>query len=133
MEERFVEIRFVYFIKKLFNRFKYSVQTLQLIEAYGNLAGVNLCILNKLIKQVRDNNGIINTYKEEAVYIARQVGISYRILEKETGVSIATQVRLNKYYEEHPNMYKELGPHLNQEEHEVVYRFMKVVDMFKEL
>jgi plasmid maintenance system antidote protein VapI len=86
-----------------------------------------------LFKKVKEHNSIIDTYKEEAVYIGRCVGISYRKLAKETGVSLATQVRLNKYYDEHPNMYVGITKHLDQAQYEEVYKFMKIIDIVKEL
>ena len=133
MEERYIEIRFYYFILKLMARFKYSVKILDIVEAYCNIGNVNLDIIRSLIKQIRDNNGIINTYAEEAVYIGRQNKISYRKLAKETGVSIATQWRLNKYYDAHPTMYQGITKHLSDEVYEEVRKFMKIVDIMKEL
>ena len=133
MEERYVEIRFYYFIMKLTARFKYSVHTLDVIEAYCNLGNVDTRVIKNLMKQIRDNTGLINTYKEEAVYIGRQNKISYRKLAQETGVSVATQLRLNKYYDEHPEQYKGLTRHLPVSQYEEVYKFMKIVDILKEL
>lgn len=133
MEERYIEIRFYYYILKLLAKFKYSVHVLDIIEAYCNLGNINSRIIKNLIKQIRENNGIINTYKEEAVYIGRQCKISYRTLEHQTGISLATQVRLNKYYDEHPEMYVGINKHLTDIEYQEVYKFMKIVDLLKEL
>lgn len=133
MEERYIEIRFYYFLKKLMAKFKYSIHVLDIIEAYCNLGNIDVRLIKNLLKQVRENNGLIATYSEEAVYIGRQVGISYRKLAKETGVSLATQVRLNKYYDEHPNMYKGIERHLPLDQYNEVKNFMKIVDIMKEL
>ena len=67
------------------------------------------------------------------MYIGRKNKVSYRNLAKETGVSIATQVRLNKYYDEHPDMYVGITRHLPKEQYDEVYKFMKIVDIMKEL
>ena len=133
MKERFIEIRFYYYILKLLSAFKYSVSTLDIIEAYCNVGDIDSTVIKKLMKQVRDNTGIINTYREEAVYIGRINKISYRQLAHITGVSLATQVRLNKYFDEHPGMYIGIEKHLPDFEYEQVEKFMHVVDMMKEL
>ena len=133
MEERYIEIRFYYYMLKLLATFKYSVYILDIIEAYCNLGGIDSRIIKNLLKQIRGNNGIINTYKEEAVYIGRMNNISYRKLAHETGISVATQLRLNRYYDEHPDMYVGVTRHLSQVEFDEVYKFMKMVDLLKEL
>lgn len=133
MKERFIEIRFTYYIVKLLARFNYSVTTLDIIEAYCNVGNIDSTIIKQLMKQVRDNTGIINTYREEAVYIGRMNKISYRKLADMTGISLATQVRLNKYYDEHPEMYVGITKHLPDFEYEQVEKFMQVVDLMKEI
>ena len=133
MEERYIEIRFYYYIIKLLAKFKYSIHVLDILEAYCNLGNIDSRIIKNLIKQIRENTGVINTYKEEAVYIGRCNKISYRKLEHETGISLATQVRLNKYYDEHPSMYIGITKHLTDIEYQEVYKFMKIVDLLKEL
>lgn len=133
MKERFIEIRFTYYIVKLLARFNYSVTTLDIIEAYCNVGNIDSTIIKQLMKQVRDNTGIINTYKEEAVYIGRMNKISYRKLADMTGISLATQVRLNKYYDKHPDMYVGITKHLPDFEYEQVEKFMQVVDLMKEI
>jgi hypothetical protein len=133
MEERYVEIRFYYYMMKLLSTFKYSIHVLDVIEAYCNLADVDSGIIKSLLQQIREGSGLINTYKEEAVYIGRQNNISYRKLAKETGVSLATQVRLNKYYDEHPDMYKGIERHTDDITYNAIYKFMKVVDILKEM
>lgn len=133
MEERYIEIRFYYYLLKLLNKFKYSIHVLDIIESYCLLGDIDSSIIKLLLRQVKENNAIISTYKEEAVYIGRQNKISYRKLEKETGISLATQYRLNKYYDEHPNMYEGIQKHLTEEQYTAVYKFMKIVDILKEL
>ena len=133
MEERYVEIRFYFYLLKLLAKFKYSIHVLDVIEAYCALGEIDVRVIKNLLRQVKENCGIINTYKEEAVYIGRQNKISYRKLAKETGISVATQVRLNKYYDEHPDMYIGVTRHLSKPQYDEVYKFMKMVDIMKEL
>lgn len=133
MEERYIEIRFYYYIMKLAAKFKYSVKILDVIESYCSLADVDSNIIKRLVKQIRDSSGIINTYTEEAVFIGRQNKISYRKLAKETGISVATQWRLNAYYDKHPTMYLNITKKLPDDEYNEVYKFMKIVDILKEL
>lgn len=133
MEERYIEIRFYYYIIKLCTKFKYSIYVLDIVEAYCNIGNIDATVIKNLMRQIREDKSIISTYREEAVYIGRQNNISYRKLAKETGVSLATQVRLNKYYDEHPDMYVGVTRHLSTTDYDEVYKFMKVVDIMKEV
>lgn len=133
MEERYIEIRFYYYMLKLLHKFRNSVHIIDVIESYCNLADVDSRIIKSLLRQIREQSGIINTYKEEAVYIGRLNKISYRKLEKETGISLSTQVRLNKYYDEHPDMYMNLERRLDDTTYTAVFKFMRIVDVMKEL
>lgn len=133
MDERYVEIRFYYYMLKLLAQFKYSIYVLDVVEAYCNLGNIDSRIIKNLLRQVKEHTGLINTYKEEAVYIGRQNKVSYRELEKETGISKSTQCRLNKYYDEHPEMYVGIERHLDDTQYDAVYRFMKIVDIMKEV
>lgn len=133
MRERYIEIRFYYFLHKLMRKFKFSIHILDVLEAYCNLGEIDSTVIKSLLKQIRSGSSIIETYKEEAVYIGRQNKISYRKLEHETGVSIATQVRYNKYFEEHPGMYDGITGHLSKDIYNEVEKFMDMVDTMKEL
>lgn len=133
MKERYTEIRFYYWLMKLMKKFQSSVHILDIIEAYCNLGNIDSSVIKTLLKQVRSGTSIIDTYKEEAVYIGRQMDISYRNLQHETGVSISTQVRYNKYYNDHPDMYIGIQGHLDRTAYIEVERFMDMVDTMKEL
>ena len=61
MEERFIEIRFCFFIDKLFHKFKYNVATLYIIEAYCNLGNIDTNIIKTLVRQIKENCGTIIT------------------------------------------------------------------------
>lgn len=133
MEERYLEIRFCIFIDKLFKTFNYSVDVLSIIEAYSMLADVSISFMKQLSRQVHSDSGIIKTYKEEMVYIARELGISFRKLEKDTGISSSTQYRIAKRLEANPNMYKGITKHLSEIDYMDLKKFMIVVDKMKEV
>jgi uncharacterized protein YerC len=133
MEERYIEIRFYYYMLKLLHKFRNSVHIIDVIEAYCNLGGVDSRQIKNLLRQIREHNGLISTYKEEAVYIGRLNKISYRNLEKETGISLSTQVRLNKYYDAHPDMYVNIEKKLPDNVYQEVFKFMRIVDIIKEI
>lgn len=133
MEERFIEIRFYYYILKLLAKFKYSIHVLDIVESYCAIGGIDARVIKNLLKQVKEHNSIIDTYKEEAVCVGRELGISYRTLEKLLGIPRSTQSRLQNYYKNHPGMYKGITGHLSKEQYEEVYKFMKIVDIIKEL
>ena len=133
MEERYLEIRFCIFIDKLFKTFNYSVDVLSIIEAYSMLADVSISFMKQLSRQVHSDSGIIRTYKEEIVYIARELGISYRQVQKDTGIALSSQLRIRKKLEENPNMYKGITKHLSEIDYMDLKKFMMVVDKMKEV
>lgn len=133
MEERYLEIRFCIFIDKLFKTFNYSVDVLSIIEAYSMLADVSISFMKQLSRQVHSDSGIIRTYKEEIVYIARELGISYRQVQKDTGIALSSQLRIRKKLEENPNMYKGITKHLGEIDYMDLKKFMTVVDKMKEV
>ena len=90
MEERFIEIQFCIFISRLLTTFRYALYTLDIIEAYCNLGGVDPNIIKKYVRQVKANEGIIVTSGLELTYFARLNNMSYRDLQKLTGVSLST-------------------------------------------
>lgn len=132
MKERYVEIRFIIFINKLIETFNYSIRILDVVEAYCNLGDIDVNIIKSLIRQIRNKTGPINTYREEIVYLSRQLGISYRTLYKHTGISIATQLKIKKYLEQYSQLYEGIQSKLTKEEYNAVYNFMTIADIIKE-
>lgn len=133
MEERFLEIRFYYYIKNLIQKFKYNVRVIDLIEVLCTLNEVDTSVIKYLVKQIRDDTSILRTYREEATYIARKLNISYRDLRDITGLSTTTQHRLAPYLKEHESLYEGITKHLNDTMYKEVYKFMKVVDLLREV
>lgn len=130
MEERFIEIRFCYWIKKVMIEFRYSYHILDVIDAYCLLGDIDSTLIKQLMQQVKRNSGAIVTTKEEACYVARRVGCSYRDLQAMTGISISTQSRLGDMFKFHDE-YNLTKPCLNEEYHETVRKFMRIVDIMK--
>lgn len=133
MEERFIEIRFYYYIRKLIAAFNYNVRVLDLIEVMCTLHDIDTSVIKFLVKQIREDSGSLRTYREEVIYIARQLNISFRELKELTDISVTTQHRVSKYLDEHKELYVGITKHLNDTMYSEVYKFMKVVDTLKEV
>lgn len=132
MEERFIEIKFYYWMQKLLFKFRYSYAILDVIDAYCLLAEVDSTIIKHLLQQIRNGAGPIVPNKEEAVYVARSVKYSYRNFAKLTGIALSNQLRLYDLYID-KNEEDILKPVLNDEQHYAVSRFMRIVDILKEV
>jgi hypothetical protein len=130
MEERFIEIRFYHWIKKAMLEFKLSYHILDVIDAYCLLGDIDSTLIKQLMQQIRKNSGPITTTKEETVYIARQVGWSYRDVQAMANISLSAQARLQEVFEWN-NDTNLIKPCLNVEYHEAVVKFMRVVDILK--
>lgn len=133
MNERYIEIKFYYYIMKLLRKFKYSVHVLDILEAYCALGDIDVIVIKNLLRQIREDRAIISTYREEAVFIGRQANISYRQLQHDTGIAMSTQARLYETVKQRPEMYVGITKKLPDYEYEQVYKFMKLVDILKEL
>lgn len=130
MEERFIEIRFYYWIKKAMAEFRYSYHILDVIDAYCLLGDIDSTLIKQLMQHIRRGAGPITTTKEEAVYIARQIGVSYRDIQDMTGISLSTQVRLLDVFAFN-NDTDHIKSCLPTDYHEAIRRFMNIVDRMK--
>ena len=133
MEERFIEIKFYYYIKNLIQTFQYNVRVIDLIEVLCTLNDVDTSVIKYLVKQIREDTSTIRTYREEVTYIARKLGISYRDLQELTGISVTSQHRVSQYLKENSQLYEGITKHLSDTMYHEVYKFMKVVDLLKEV
>lgn len=133
MEERFIEIKFYYYIKNLIQTFQYNVRVIDLIEVLCTLNDVDTSVIKYLVKQIREDTSTIRTYREEVTYIARALGISYRDLQELTGISVTSQHRVSQYLKENSQLYAGITKHLSDTMYHEVYKFMKVVDLLKEV
>ena len=96
MRERFIEIKFYYYCLNLLKKLNYTVNILDLIDTYCLLSDADSSIIKLLLKQIREGRSRLKPYKEEATYIARQLGLSYSVLQDIAGISKATQSRLKE-------------------------------------
>lgn len=131
MEERWTEIRFYYFIIKLLKTFRYSASTVDVVDAYCNLGGIDNRIIKNLMRDIKDHKGLILSYSEEATYIARYNNISYRDTYKITGVSLSQQQKFEKEIRQRPNMYQGITSKLTKLEYQEVEKFVKIIDIMK--
>lgn len=130
MEERFIEIRFCYWIKKIMVEFRYSYHILDVIDAYCLLGDIDSTLIKQLMQQVKRNAGPITTSKEETFYVARQLDYSYRTIQTLTGISLAGLYRLHEMLK-HYNAEDYIKPCIAVDYHEAVRKFMRVVDIMK--
>ena len=132
MEERYLEIRFIYWIRKLVEHVQFNMKYAAVIEGYCEYGDINPAIIRKLIMQVRTRQGYINTYKEEVVALGRYMNVTYRALRDMTNISISEQQRLIKRINKHPELYENLVKHLPDNEFNELKKFMNLVDTIKE-
>ena len=133
MKERYIEIQFYYYIKNLIQVFKYNVRVIDLIEVLCTLNNVDTSVIKYLVKQIREGTSTIRTYREELIYIARKLNISYRDLRDLTNISITTQHRVMQQMKKEEHLYEGITKHLNDTMYNEVYKFMKVVELLREV
>ena len=133
MEERFIEIRFCLFIESLLSKFRFTQAPLELVESYCSLAGIDSINIRKNIQDIRRHGGPIVTYKEEIIYVGKQLGISYRDIAKMADIAKSTIYRTNKLIESRPELFYNIKRKLPDNEYEDIQKFMRVVDIVKEL
>ena len=92
MIDRWKEIEFYYYLKKLMITFN-DVLIIDYIEAVCNLARVPISSIKVLASRIRAQDVSIVPTREETVYIARQLGISFGKIETEFGIANSTQRR----------------------------------------
>lgn len=133
MKERFIEIKFYYYCLNLLQKLNYTVNILDLIDTYCLLADADASIIKLLLKQIREGRSRLKPYKEEATYIARQLGLSYGELQDITGISKATQSRLKEQLKDKDYIYQTITAKLNNRDYIAVEKFMSIVDKLKEI
>ena len=133
MYERYIELQFYYFIYKLLYVFKHNIHILHIIESYCNLGDIDVVVIKKLLKQIRESQGLICSYQEETVAVLRNQGLSLRDIAKMSCMSLATVQRVEKRIKERPELYVEISGRLDKYEYEQVYKFMKIVNKIKEI
>jgi hypothetical protein len=133
MRERFIEIKFYYYCLNLLKKLNYTVNILDLIDTYCLLSDADSSIIKLLLKQIREGRSRLKPYKEEATYIARQLGLSYSVLQDIAGISKATQSRLKEKMKDRDYLYQNVTAKLGEREYIAVEKFMSIVDKLKEI
>jgi CRP-like cAMP-binding protein len=133
MEERYLEIRFCYLMQKLIKRFNNSIHVLDFIEAVSLLANVDDMVIKNYLTQVRYGRGIIVTYLDEVIYVATQLGKSYRDIAKLTGCSPTSVTNKMKDRDRYDMIYRGTTKKTNDQDFYEIKRFMELLDVLKEV
>ena len=133
MEERYLEIRFCYLMQKLIKRFNNSIHVLDFIEAVSLLANVDDMVIKNYLTQVRYGRGIIVTYLDEVIYVATQLGKSYRDIAKLTGCSPTSVTNKMKDRDRYDMIYRGTTKKTNDQDFYELKRFMELLDVLKEV
>jgi len=133
MEERYLEIRFCYLMQKLIKRFNNSIHVLDFIEAVSLLANVDDMVIKNYLTQVRYGRGVIVTYLDEVIYVATQLGKSYRDIAKLTGCSPTSVTNKMKDRDRYDMIYRGTTKKTNDQDFYEIKRFMELLDVLKEV
>jgi CRP-like cAMP-binding protein len=133
MEERYLEIRFCYLMQKLIKRFNNSIHVLDFIEAVSLLANVDDMVIKNYLTQVRYGRGVIVTYLDEVIYVATQLGKSYRDIAKLTGCSPTSVTNKMKDRDRYDMIYRGTTKKTNDQDFYELKRFMELLDVLKEV
>lgn len=132
MIDRWKEIEFYYYLKKLMITFN-DVLIIDYIEAVCNLARVPISSIKVLASRIRSQDTTIIPSREETVYIARQLGISYGKVETDFGIANSTQRRLYEDIDSLKRKYAVIEPRLEDYDRNNAIKFMQVVKKLKEI
>lgn len=132
MIDRWKEIEFYYYLKKLMITFN-DVLIIDYIEAVCNLARVPISSIKVLASRIRSQDTTIIPNREETVYIARQLGVSFGKVESEFGIANSTQRRLYEDIDSLKRKYAVISPRLDEYDRNNAIKFMQVVKKLKEI
>ena len=132
MIDRWKEIEFYYYLKKLMITFN-DVLIIDYIEAVCNLARVPISSIKVLASRIRSQDTTIIPNREETVYIARQLGVSFGKVESEFGIANSTQRRLYEDVDSLKRKYAVISPRLDEYDRNNAIKFMQVVKKLKEI
>ena len=132
MIARWKEIEIYYYLKKLLITFN-DVLIIDYIEAICNLARVPISSIKVLASRIRAQDISIVPNREETVFIARRLGISYGKVESEFGIANSTQRRLYENEEKLKRKYAIIEPRLDEYDRNNAIKFMQVVKKLKEI
>lgn len=135
MKERFIEIKFYYYIWKLIRLFNYNVLVLDILDSIIELSGADKQLTKNLVGQVRNNTGLLRVYKEEVVYVMRKLDYSSGDIQRLTGMGLATVKRYIQKLNDNSSQYvcltKKLSDQEFKEVNKVVITIEKMMEAFK--
>lgn len=135
MKERYLEIKFYFFILNLMSKFNYDINVLGIIEAICYLGNVDSGFIKRLIKQIREHDVRFTPVRAEIAYICKKLGVSVRYVIAHYNMSQSSQTSNYQYALEHPQIYNpdDIKPALNEKEFEELKKFMITLDRIQKL
>lgn len=135
MIERYLEIKFYFFILNLVAKFNYDINVLGIVEAICYLGNVDVVLIKRLIKQIRERDTMFIPVAAEVMYVCKTLKVPVRYIKKHYGMSQCKQESNYKYAVEHPQIYNENNIHkvLTDDEFEELKKFMITLDRIQKL
>lgn len=135
MAERYLEIKFYFFILNLIAKFNYDINVLGIIEALCYLGNVDVVLIKRLIKQIRERDTMFTPINAEVMFVCKTLKVPVRYIKKHYGMSQYKQESNYKYAIEHPQIYNTASIHkvLKDEEFEELKKFMITLDRIQKL
>lgn len=132
-ERRADEIRFCIFVENLLIKYNRSVEVLDLMGMFSQLAGVTPTLINKLIQQVYIKDRALIPSKEEMLIVLKKENLSMRQIRDKAGIHPNTQYRLYREMQNNRDQIPDIKPRLNDEEYITIIKFMEQIEKFKEI
>lgn len=135
MKERYLEIKFYYFVQNLICKFRYNINVLGIIEAICFLGDIDAVLIKQLVKQIRENNGFFVPTKPEVAFITRELGVPVRYINEHYNMGQRAQETNYKYAKEHAMLYNKntITKVLPDKEFEELKKFMIILDRIQKL
>ncbi|MBQ4030129.1 MAG: hypothetical protein II625_00110 [Bacilli bacterium] len=132
-ERRADEIKFCIFVENLLIKYQRSVEVLDLMGMFSQLAGVTPTLINKLIQQVYIKDRALIPSKEEMLIVLKKKNLSMRQIRDKAGIHPNTQYRLFRDMQKNHDQIPDIKPRLNDEEYITILKFMEQIEKFKEI
>ena len=132
-ERRADEIKFCIFVENLLIKYQRSVEVLDLMGMFSQLAGVTPTLINKLIQPVYIKDRALIPSKEEMLIVLKKKNLSMRQIRDKAGIHPNTQYRLFRDMQKNHDQIPDIKPRLNDEEYITILKFMEQIEKFKEI
>jgi hypothetical protein len=90
-------------------------------------------VIKNYLTQVKYGRGVIVTYLDEVIYVATQLGKSYRDIAKLTGCSPTSVTNKMKDRDRYDMIYRGTTKKTNDQDFYELKRFMELLDVLKEV